>query len=142
MDKRRLVRNAVKALVKGVIGVLILVTISELTASLAEVLPDYDLTFSTFALIFLVFIIISQLLSGTIFKHVFNVFSALFLVWYLLYTFTASVLAINLGNIILTVNLRAILSVVIMLSLVGFAKALIELVNYIVENINAENLRV
>jgi hypothetical protein len=52
------------------------------------------------------------------------------------------VLVINLGDITLTVNLRTVLSVVIMLSLVGFAKALIELVSYIVENINAENLRV
>jgi len=129
-------------LVKGVVGILILVTISELTASLAGVLPDYDLTFSTFALIFLIFVVISQLLSGTIFKYVFNVFSALFLVWYLLYAFTASVLVINMRDIILMVNLRTILSVTIMLSLVGFAKALLELVNYMVENINAENLKV
>ncbi len=129
-------------MVKGVVGVLILVTISELTVSLAGGLPDYDLTFSTFALIFLIFIVISQLLSGTVFKHVFNVFSALFLVWYLLYAFTASVLVINMRDIILMVNLRTILSVIIMLSLVGFAKALLELVNYMVENINAENLKV
>jgi hypothetical protein len=45
-------------------------------------------------------------------------------------------------DIILMVNLRTILSVTIMLSLVGFAKALLELVNYMVENINAENLKV
>jgi hypothetical protein len=138
LDNRRLTWNLVKALVKGLIGALVLIAISGFTACFAEVLPAYCLAFHRFALIFILFTVISQLLSDTIFQCIFNVFSALFIVGYLLYAFTADVLVISIENVTFMVNLKVILSVIIILSLVSFAKTVLELVNYLIENVKVD----
>jgi hypothetical protein len=134
-------KNAIKALVKGVIAVLILIAISRLTAPFTAVLPEYNLAFNVFALVFVLFMVIGQLFADTIFKHILDVFSALFLIGYLLYTFTTNVLVINVENVTFIIDLQVILSIIMLLSLVGFAKALLELVNYMVENVNSEKIK-
>jgi hypothetical protein len=134
-------KNAIKALVKGVIAVLILIAISRLTAPFTAVLPEYNLAFNVFALVFVLFMVIGQLFADTIFKHILDVFSALFLIGYLLYTFTTNVLVINVENVTFIIDLQVILSIIMLLSLVGFAKALLGLVNYMVENVNSEKIK-
>ena len=138
MKSRWLAWNAVKAIVKGVVGVLVLVAISKFTAPFSEVLPNYGLTFNFFAIFFILLMVASELFSGTIVCHVLNIAGSLLMMGYFLYAFSSSVIVINMENMAFMVDLRIIFSIAVMLSLVGFAKALLGLVGYLAENVKME----
>ena len=130
--------NIIKAAVKGAVGVLILIVISGFMAPFKEMFPHYGLTLDVFPIVFVFFIVVCELVSGTIFYHILNIINALLLTGYLLYIFSASVLVFNMENITFIVDLRIILSIALLLNLVGFAKALLGLVGYLAENVKME----
>lgn len=138
MDNKRLVRNAVKAAVKGAVGVLILIAISELSAPFKGMLPYQGLTFDVLPVVFILLMVTGELLSGTVFYHVLNIANTLLLTGYLLYVFNTSMLVFNIENITFIIDLRIILSIALMLNLVGFAKALLGLVGHLAEHVKME----
>lgn len=138
MDNERLVRNAVKAAVKGAAGVLILIAISEFSSPFKEMLPYQGLAFGVLPVVFVLLMVTGELLSGTVFYHVLNLANTLLLTGYMLYVFSISVLVFNIENITFIIDLRIILSIALVLNLVGFAKALLGLVGYLAENVKME----
>jgi hypothetical protein len=93
----------------------------------------------TFVMVYIFFIIVGELTSGTIFQHFFNTAKALFLILFLIFSLKTGLVGITFQNVSLIVDLRLFLTVAILLSLLGLAKSMLQAINFL--NQKAEHTR-
>jgi hypothetical protein len=128
--KRRLAFKILKATAKAVILGVIYLFASSLLAPLSEMVPGLQHMLEAFVVVYIVLMVIGDLTSGTIYQHFFNAANALFVIGYMLFTLNGGVIAFNFENINLLVDLRILLTIVIVLGLVGFSKSILQAINY------------
>lgn len=81
--------------------------------------------------------ILGNLTEHTIFQYVFGTAKALFIVFYLILSLKNAIINVTLENLNLTVDLTTLYIVATLLSLLGFARVLLQLINFINERSEA-----
>jgi hypothetical protein len=94
-----------------------------------------ETSFSVFLIIVVFFAVIIKLFSGSIFQHVFSIARGLILMVYFIYAFEGGIMALapSIGgatfNIIL--DLRILLAMFILISLLGIGKSLLHAIDFL-----------
>jgi len=136
-DSKKRVRNftfkALKATVKGVLCYVFYFVLWMFVAPIAEIIPGFQMMVETFVIVYIIFIIIGELTSGTIFQYCFNVARALFVIGYLIFSLNGGIFGLTLENISFMVDLRLFLAIAMLLGLLGLAKSVLQAVNYMSE---------
>ncbi|MEM3536225.1 MAG: hypothetical protein QXF44_00455 [Candidatus Bathyarchaeia archaeon] len=140
-DFKKRVRNftfkALKATVKGLLFYAVYFILWTFLAPLSQIIPGLQQTVEIFVAAYIALIIIGELVSGTIFQYFFNAAKALFVICYLILSLKGGIFSITYKNVNLAVDLRIFLVVVTLLSLLGFAKSMLQAIDYL--NNNVEN---
>ena len=136
-DSKKKIRNftfkALKATVKGTLFYGIYFVLWMFLAPIAEIIPGFQQMVETFVIVYIVFIIIGELTSGTIFQYSFNVAKALFVIGYLIFSLNGGIFGLTLENVSLMIDLRLFLAIAVLLGLLGLAKSVLQAVNYMNE---------
>lgn len=133
---RQITFKALKAVLKGVLFYAAYFVLRMFIAPISEFVPDFNRIVETFVMVYIVLIILGEFTSGTIFKYLFDAAKALFIVSYLVLSLEGGLFRASYQNVRLVVDLRPFLTIVMIISLLGFAKSIIQAINYMNEKQN------
>jgi hypothetical protein len=125
--------KALKATIKGALVYAIYFILWKFIAPVSQIIPGLQQMIETFVIVYIIFIIVEELTSGTIFHYFFNVGKALFVIGYLIGTLNGGIFGITFQNINLIVDLRLVLTIAMLLGLLGLAKSVLQTINYMSE---------
>jgi hypothetical protein len=130
---RKIVFKALKATVKGILFYMVYFVLWSFISPLAEFIPSLQQVVETFVIIYVVLMILGELASGTIYQFFLNVAKALFVTLYLILELKGGAFSLTFNNLNFFVDFRMVLAVVVLLSLLGIAKSMLQAVNYLSE---------
>lgn len=130
---RKNVLKVVKAAVKATIVIAIYAILIQFLAPVSSMIPDLQQMIQTFTIVYVVLMIISDLVSGTLFQHVFNAAKALLVMVYLVFFLNSGIFEYTIGSLSLTVDLRVFLVISMLLGLLGLANSVLQAINYVSE---------
>jgi len=130
---RKFIFKALKATIKGGLFYAVYFILWMFIAPISEIIPGFQQTVEAFVITYVILIIIGELTSGTIFQHFFNAAKALFVICYLILSLRGGILGITFENLSLIVDLRLFLMIALLLGLLGFAKSVLQAINYLSE---------
>ncbi len=130
---RKMVFRASKATIKGSIFYGVYFVLSQYMAPLFVLMPSFQPMIEAFMITYVVLVMAAELTRGTVCQHFLNMAKALFVVGYLIFSMGSGVFNLSIGSTSIVVDLRLILTIAVLLSLLGVAKAVIEAVNYMSE---------
>lgn len=131
-----------KAAVKAILYFVLLYLVpSMLTSQLAELAPDlfasYGQLLRLFVAVVIFFVVASELTSGTIIQHAFNIGKAVVLIIFYVLALDGGIISLNLNleNVPINIwaDLRVYLMMLIMIDLLGLAKSLLQAVDFLSE---------
>jgi len=125
--------KALKATMKGALVYAVYYILWMFIAPISQMIPGLQLMIETFVAVYIIFIIVEELTSGTIYNCFFNVAKALFVIGYLISAFNGGIFGITYQNINLIVDLRLVLEIATILSLLGLAKSVFQTINFMSE---------
>ncbi|MDH7477861.1 MAG: hypothetical protein QHH17_05720 [Candidatus Bathyarchaeota archaeon] len=137
---RQITFKALKATVKGILFYAAYLLLWMFLAPLSELIPGFHQIIETFVVIYIILMIVGDLTSGTIFKHFFDAAKALFVICYLILSLKGGIFGVTYQNLSLTVDLRPLIAIVTLISLFGFAKSILQAINFL--NDKAERLQI
>ncbi len=125
--------KALKATVKGAVWFVLLYIIPTLFLSdlAEEVLPGYAQLISTFAIVIVFFVVISELLAGTIFQYALNIGKALVFMAYFIYALNGGFLAFDFESIHIEADLRVYLAMLLTIDFLSLAKSLLQAIDFL-----------
>jgi len=128
----------VKAVIKGLLYfvflyVLPMFLISQVSSVAPELFAGYGNLLNLFAGIVIFFVVASELTSGTIFQHGFNIGKAIILIAFFVLAFNGGFVELEVRGIRIWTDLRILLVVLIALDLLGLAKSILQAVNFLSE---------
>jgi hypothetical protein len=144
---RRLVPKIVKAVVKSIFWLILLYVLpafmlSFLGSTLPEGVPNlfspYEQVFGTFTIVVIFFVIASEVTSGTIFQHVFNIGKALVLMVLIVLSFEGGIIEMDFQNVHITADLIFYLTMLLTIDLVGLAKSVLQAINFLSEKAESQ----
>jgi len=125
--------HALKATIKGSLIYAIYFVLWTFIAPISQIVPSLQQMIETFVAVYIVFIIVEEFTSGTMYHYFFNVGRTLFVIGYLLDTLNSGILSITFKNINLIVDLRFVLEITMLLSLLELARTVLQTINYMNE---------
>jgi hypothetical protein len=130
---RRILSRALKATIKGAIFYVVYIVLSQLLAPISEYVPNIQQIIEIFAAVYISLVIVTELVSGTIFQHVLNTAKSLFVIAYVILSLKTGVFALTAENMSLVIDLRLFLAIGMLLGLLGLAKSVMQTINYVNE---------
>ncbi|MDI6690991.1 MAG: hypothetical protein QME50_03870 [Candidatus Bathyarchaeota archaeon] len=130
---RHMTFKALKATVKGILFYAVYLILWMFLAPLSELILGFHQMVETFVVVYIILIIVGEVTSGTIFKHFFDAAKALFVICYLILSLNGGIFGISYQNLSLIVDLRPLIAIVTLLSLLGFAKSVFQAINFLNE---------
>lgn len=127
---RGIMWKAIKAALKGVIVYVIYFVAWSFLSPLSQLVPGLQQMIEAFVAIYIVLMILGELTSGTIYQHFFNGAKALFIIAYMLMSLQGGIYGMSFENITLTIDLRLFLIATMILGLLGFAKTILQALDY------------
>jgi uncharacterized ion transporter superfamily protein YfcC len=137
---RHMTFKALKATVKGILFCAVYLVLWMFLAPLSELIPGFHQMVETFVMVYIILIIVGEVTSGTIFKHFFDGAKALFIICYLILSLKGGIFGVSYQNLSLIVDLRPLIAIVTLLSLLGFVKSILQAINFL--NEKAERLQI
>lgn len=131
--------EALKATIKGILFYGIYFVLSMLLAPISEIVPWFQQIIETFIMVYIFLMIVGELTAGTIFHHFLDAAKALFVIVYLIFALNGGIVGITVQNVNLVVDLRLFLVVAMLLGLLGFAKSVLQAINFL--NEKAEHVK-
>jgi uncharacterized ion transporter superfamily protein YfcC len=131
--------RVVKASVKAILVYLIYFFVAPMVAPLLELVPGFMESIEAFVIVYIVLMLLSDLTERTIFQCFFNTARALFFVGYLLFSMGDGVINASYENFSLTVNLTLFYTVAVLLSLLGFARSILQAISFMHERAEASS---
>jgi len=98
-----------------------------------ELLPEYGTLFSTFAIAIVFFVVVGELLAGTVFKYVFNVGKALVFMAFFIYALNGGFLAFDFETLHIEADLRVYLAMLLIIDFLGLARSVLQAINFLSE---------
>jgi hypothetical protein len=130
---KRIMRNVLKATIKGMIFYAIYFIISIFLTPVFDAIPSLQHTVETFVAVYISLIVIGEVLSGTIYKHLFNIAKAVFVIIYLIFSLEGGIVSTTVHEVRLTLDLRMFLTAATLLSLLGLAKSMFQAIDFLNE---------
>jgi len=135
---RKMLPRVVKAIVKGLLYFVFLYVLPKfLISSLSDFAPSifasYGLFLDVFIVIILFFVVASELTSGTIFQHAFNIGKALILMIFIVYALGGGIMSIDFENVHVVADLRIYLVMLLVIDFCGLAKSVLQAINFLSE---------
>lgn len=118
---------------KAVLVYLLYFFLTPLLTSIATFVPGFAATVDTFVIIFIVLMILGDLTERTIFQCFFGIAKALFVVFYLVLSLKNGIVNVTFESLNLTVNLTMLYAIATLLSLLGLARVMLQLINFMNE---------
>jgi len=128
-----------KATAKAVLLYLLYFLIAPMLAPLLGLIPGFMESIEVFVAVYIVLMILSDLTANTVFQYFFNTARALFFMAYLLLSMGNGVFSTSYENFSLTVNLTLFYTVAVLLSLLGFARTILQAINFMHEKAEASS---
>jgi hypothetical protein len=125
--------RASKATIKGSVFYGVYFVLSQYMAPVFTLIPSFQHMIEAFVITYTVLLVVGELTGGTVYQHFLSMTKALFAVGYLMFLMGSGVISLSLGSVSVAVDLRLILTIAVLLSLLGVAKAVLEAVNYMSE---------
>ena len=129
---RAMIPRFFKAIFKTAIVYILFIMFSGFTIPF-EGFYDYKLLFTVFVVLYMVFVFVTELVRGTIFQHIVSIVQSLMIVIYFAYTLNTGIINFTVEQINLMVDLRFFLAIFVLGSLLGFAKSMLSLLNWMNE---------
>jgi len=135
LNKRlqKFIRKALKATIKGVLFYGIYFVLSMFLAPVSEIVSGFQQMIEVFVMVYIFLMIIGELTAGMIIHHFFNGVKALFVILYLVFSLNGGIVGVTVQNVNLIVDLRLFLVVAMLLGLLGFAKSVLQAINFLNE---------
>ncbi len=137
---KKIAFKALKATIKGVLFYALYLVLWMFLAPISEVFPGFQQMIEAFVMVYIFLMVVGELTSGTIFQHFFNAAKALFVICYLVLSLKGGILGVTFENVSLVVDIRLFLTVAMLLGLLGFAKSILQAINYLNEKAEYTNL--
>jgi hypothetical protein len=131
--------RVVKATVKAIIVYSIYFLLAPMLAPLFGLIPGFMESIEAFIAVYIALMILSDLTAKTVFQYFFNTARALFLTAYLLLFMGNGVFSTSYENFSLSVNLNLLYMVAVLLSLLSFARAILQSINFMHEKAEASS---
>jgi len=133
----------VKAVVKGLLWFVFLYVVPMLIISrLLQVAPEifsrYEQLLPVFVAIIIFFVVASELTSGTIFQHAFNIGKALILMIFIVVALEGGVVALDFQEFHLVADLKIYLIMLLTIDLLGLAKSVLQAINFLSEKAESQ----
>jgi hypothetical protein len=128
-----------KASVKAILVYLIYFLLVPMLAPLFELIPGFMESLEVFVIVYIVLMILGDLTAKTVFQYFFSTARALFFMAYLLLSMGDGVFNTSYENFSLTVNLTLFYTVAVLLSLLGFARTILQAINFMHEKAEADS---
>ena len=142
-----MVPKVVKAVIKSVFWLILMYVLpflmfsslsSALPAGVSNVLSPYEQIFGTFTIVIIFFVVASEITSGTIFQHMFNIGQALVLMVLIVISLEGGIIKISFQNIQITADLTFYLVMLLTIDLVGLAKSVLQTINFLSEKAESQ----
>lgn len=130
---REVTCRALKATMKGTFFYAIYFVVSTFLTPVLDIIPGLQQIIETFVMVYIFLIVAGEIVSGTIFQHVFNVAKALFVMLYLVLFLKGGTVSMSFQNVKLIMDLRLFLTVAVLLSLLGLTKSMLQAINFLNE---------
>jgi len=131
--------RVLKATLKAILVYLLYFLLAPMLAPLFGLIPGFMESIEVFVAVYIVLMILSDLTAKTVFQYFFNTARALFFMAYLLLSMGNGVLSTTYENFSLTVNLTPFYTVAVLLSLLGFARTILQAINFMHEKAEASS---
>lgn len=132
---RKNISRLLKTTVKVILAIIVYVLLSQVLAPASVFIPGLQDMIATFLLVYVALMVVSDFFSGTIFQHFFSGAKSLFVIAYLIFSLNSGLLDYTFGNVNLILDVRLFLIVAMLLELVGFAKSMMQAVNFVSEKV-------
>jgi len=134
-----------KAVIKGILWFVFLYVVPMfIISSLSELAPElfssYGQILPLFVSIILFFVVASELTSGTIFQHAFNIGKALILMIFIVVALEGGIIALDFHGFHLLADLKIYLAMLLTIDLLGLAKNVLQAINFLSEKLENEKL--
>jgi hypothetical protein len=127
---RKIMFKASKAMVKAVLFYAVYYVCWLFLAPIAWMIPGLQESIETFVTIYITVIIVGELLAGTVYQHFFGVVNALLVTFYLILFFKRATLSVAYQSVVLTVDLRILLMIAALLSLLGLGRSILQAISF------------
>ncbi len=101
-------------------------------------LQSYTQVLSSFAIVIVFFVVVSELLTGTIFQHVLNIGKALVFMAYFIYALNGGSIAFDFESMHIEADLTVYLAMLLVIDLLGLAKSLLQAINFLVKKTESQ----
>jgi hypothetical protein len=132
---RKNIFRLLKTTIKVIIVIVIYVLLSQLLEPASAFIPGLQEMVATFLMVYAALMVVSDLFSGTILQHFFSGAKSLFVIGYLVFSLNSGLLDYTFGNVNLIIDVRVLLEVAMFLELLGFAKSMMQAVNFVSEKV-------
>jgi hypothetical protein len=127
---RKIITRILKATIKGLFFYIIYFGFITFSSPITEIVPNFKQTIETFVFIYIFFIFIGELTSGTIYQHFFNVTRAFYVILYMIYSLGNGIIGFSFEGIHILVDLSLFLMFALLLSLLGLVKTIMQAINF------------
>ena len=128
-----------KASVKAILVYLLYFFLAPMLAPLFEMMPGLMESLEVFVAVYIVLLILGDVTAKTVFALFFNTAQALFFMGYLLLSVGDGVFSASCEGFSLTVNLTLFYTIAVTLSLLGFARTILQAINFLHEKAEASS---
>ena len=132
LTKRDIGVRFIKAIIKAAIAYFLFSVIAMLLSSF-EGFYRYQTSSTIFIAAYIIFIFGIELSRGTVFQHVFAIANSLIIVFYFAHVMSQGMINIGIAEFNLTIDLRFFLSIFVLGGILGFAKTMLQLLNWMNE---------
>ena len=132
-----------KAVIKGLLYFFLfyalpMLLISQVSGFAPQLFAEYEQTLTLFAALIIFFAVASELTSGTIYQHAFNIGKALILIMFFVVALNGGIIKLDFDvvqgqRISIIADLRIYLMMIITIDLLGLAKSVMQMVNFLSE---------
>jgi hypothetical protein len=127
------------ATIKAILVYLVYFLLVPMLAPLFGLIPGFIESIEVFVAVYIVLMILSDLTAKTVFQYFFNTARALFFMGYLILSMGDGVLSASYENFSLTVNLTLFYAIAATISLFGFARTILQAINFMHEKAEARS---
>lgn len=130
---RGILPKVVKATVMGLLWFFLLYVLPSLLLSelVEQVMPGYTQLLRAFAIIIVFFVVVSELLAGTIFQYALKMGKAFVFMGFFIYSLNGGFLEFDFEMVHIEADLRVYLAMLLTIDFLGLAKSLLQAIDFL-----------
>jgi hypothetical protein len=132
-----LLPRVLKGVAKSLIIIIPFLIFFQMLTSLDQVFPRASALVETYVVVFVVFVVLGELTKGTIYQHILSMGKDFFFIGYTIFALNNGMITQTVRSITFSVNLQVLITMIIFIGILDFAKSLLQVINYMADK--AEN---